>query len=294
MTTRRARDTFTGTLRPSDPRRFLVEAMLCAMGVDGNIHEGELASMQRHMEEHEMFLGLTERHHAVLLEIARDAISFAESPSARIPAIAKGLPSRLHKLTALSMACEVVVADTFVDNKEIVFLKTLRRALRIGGPEFDEMFAAAREKRSARDLDGRVAHLRGLVPSIAELFALRSLAIANLSPGHRAQVVELMSALPDLELHPQLATLVEKAYGRMHFSMDFEAEVQKIAAVIESPVDRFWAVVYLMCADTVSAPHWRTNPFLVLVQRVFGLADADLDLAAIDAAGFGTSLPRVS
>ena len=66
--TRRARDTFTGQLRPNDPRRFLVEAMLGAMGADGKIREEELAAMQRHLEEHEMFAGLNEQHHTVLLE----------------------------------------------------------------------------------------------------------------------------------------------------------------------------------------------------------------------------------
>ena len=293
--TRRARDTFTGTLRTNDPRRFLVEVMLGAMGADGKIHDAELASMQRHLEEHEMFCGLSERHHAVLLEIARDAISFANNPLARIPAIAKGLPSRLHKLTALSMACEVVVADTFIDQTEVIYLKTLRRALRIAADESDEIFLAAREKRSARDLDARVAHLRELVPSIVELFALRSLALGTLTPAHRAQIVELLTALPDLELRDQeLATFVEKAYARMHFAMDLETSIQKIASVIASPVDRYWATVYLMCADTMSAAHWKTNPFLTLVQRAFALGHADLDLAASDAAGFASLLPRVS
>ncbi|MBA3459499.1 MAG: TerB family tellurite resistance protein [Deltaproteobacteria bacterium] len=270
-----------------------MEAMLCAMGADGKIHEQELASMQRHIEEHEMFDGLSERHHTVLIDIARDAIAFADTPIARIPAIAKGLPSRLHKLTALAMACEVVVADTEVDQKEVIFLKTLRRALRIGREDFEEMFLAAQEKRSTRDLDVRVAHLRALVPTVVALFALRSLAVGNLTPPHRLQIVELLAAIPDLQLREQdLATLAEKAYERVHFSMDLEAEVQKVASSMPGPVDRYWATVYLMCADTVTASHWRTSPFFTLIQRAFELDPADMDLAAGDATGFG-SLPRV-
>ncbi len=293
--TRRARDTFTGKLRTNDPRRFLVEAMLGAMGADGKIHEGELASMQRHLEEHEMFCGLSDGHHAVLVELARDSISFAHGPLARIPAIATGLPSRLHKLTALSMACEVVVADTFIDQSEVLYLQTLRGALRIAAEEFEEIFLAAREKRSARDLDARVAHLRELVPRIVELFALRSLARGTLTPAHREQIVELLAALPDIELRGrELATIIEKAYARMHFSLDLEAETYKIASAMPSPVDRYWATVYLMCADTVSAVNWRTNPFLTLIQRAFALGHVDLDLAAGDAARFASVLPRVS
>lgn len=263
------------------------------MAVDGNIHEGELASMQKHLDEHEMFAGLTERHHAVLLEIARDAIAFSD-PIARIPAIAKGLPSRLHKLAALSMACEVVVADTFIDESEIRYLKLLRRALRLDSHDFETIFLAAREKRSAKELDGRLAHLRGLVPYIVELFALRSLSLAVLNPTHRTQVLDLLKALPDIEVDAEeLTKLVERAYGRMHFALDIDAEIQKIASVMLSPADRYWSIVYLMCADTVNAPHWRNDRFLVSVQRAFNIEPADLDLAPGDAAGFAAVLPRV-
>jgi hypothetical protein len=293
--TRRARDTFTGTLRPNDPRRFLLEAMLGAMAADGKIHEAELASMQRHLEEHEMFSGLSDRQHAVLLQIARDAITFASSPLARIPGIAKGLPSRLHKLTALAMACEVVVADTQIDPTEEVYLDTLRCALRISEHEFGEIFLAAREQRGTRDLDARATHIRELAPRSVDLFALRSRGHGILTPAHRAQIVELLAALPDLEVRDQdLAALVEKAYARMHFAMDLEVELRRVATVMPSPIDRYWATVYLMCADTVHAPHWRSSPFLALVQRTFALGHGDLDVAATDAAAFASLLPRVS
>ena len=292
--TRRARDTFTGTLRPNDPRRFLVEAMLGAMGADGKIHEAEVAAMQRHLEDHEMFSGLSDRQRDVILQIARDSIAFASNPSARIPGIAKGLPSRLHKLAALAMACEVVVADTEIDPAEEIYLNTLRIALRISEPEFREMFRAAREKRSVRDLDDRVAHLRGLVPSIVELFALRSLGHSALTPSHRAQVIDLLAALPDIALRgAELPSIVENAFARMDFSMDLEIELRRIAIVLWGPADRYWATVYLMCADTLRAPHWRSSPFFTLVQRVFALSQDDLDVAAADAAGFASLLPRV-
>lgn len=291
--TRSAHDTFSGTLRPNDPRRFLVEAMLGAMTADGKVHEGELASIKRHLEEHDFFAQLTERHHEVLLGIARDALSFAKDSVARIPAIAKGLPSRLHKITALSMACEVVVADTLIADTEVRYLKLLRRALRLSSPEFEEMFAAAKEHRCAADLEARAAQLRALVPTIVELFALRSLAIPCLTPEHRTQILELVSAIPDLQLRDrQLMTLLDRAYSRMHFSLDIAAEVGKVAALMPSLSDRYWAVVYLMCADIEGAAHWRMNPFLSLVQRTFGIDPPDLDLAPADAAAFGSLLPR--
>ncbi len=138
-----------------------------------------------------------------------------------------------------------------------------------------------------------MARLRELVPSIVELFALRSLALGTLTPAHRAQIGALLAVIPDLELPDQqeLATLVERAYGRMHFSLDLEAAIQKLTSTMPSPVDRYWAVVYLMCADTAAAAHWRTNPFLMSVQRIFALDPADLDLAPSDAAGIVSILP---
>ena len=292
--TRRARDTFTGTLRPNDPRRFLIEAMLGAMGADGKIHEAEIASMQKHIEEHEIFSGLTEQQHAMMLQIAKDAIAFVADPRQRILAIAKGLPSRLHKLTALAMACEVVVADTFIDESEIRYLKILRRALRLDSHDFETIFLAAREKRSQRDLDARLAQLRDLIPSIVDLFALRSLSISNLTPGHRQQIVDLLTALPDFQFRDQdITAIVDRAYSRMHFSMDIEASVQRIAIVMPNLSDRYWALVYLMCADLENAANWRNQPFLAMAQRVFGIDPADLDLGPADAAAFASLLPRV-
>jgi uncharacterized tellurite resistance protein B-like protein len=294
--TRRARDTFSGTLRPNDPRRFLVEAMLGAMAADGNVDDRELAVMNRHLDEHEMFTGLSERNQAVLLEVARDALKFAGNALARIPAIAIGLPGRLHRVTALAMSCEIVVADDAIDDAERLYLETLRLALRIAPNEFNEIFAAAREHRSTHDLDARMARFRELVPSVVELFALRSLSLLKLSPDHRAQVRDLLVALPDMALRDhELENLVEQAYNRMHVDLDLEFALEKVALKVRDPIDRYWSVVYLMCAEPPGMPpHWRTNHFLTTLKRVFALGSPYLDLAATDAAGFPSHLPRPS
>lgn len=49
---RRVRDTINGTLRPNDPRRFLVEAMLGAMSADGKVHDEELKVMRPQASVH--------------------------------------------------------------------------------------------------------------------------------------------------------------------------------------------------------------------------------------------------
>lgn len=294
--TKRARETFSGPLRTNDPRRFLVEAMLGAMAADGDVDERELAVMHRHLDEHEMFSGLSERNQAVLLQLARDALKFAGNASARIPAIATGLPGRLHRVTAVAMSCEIVVADDVIDDAERAYLEALRLALRIAPHEFDEIFAAAREHRGARDLDSRVARIRELVPSVVELFALRSLTLLELTPDHRAHARRLIAALPDMALREdELEGLIAQAYGRMHVDLDLDAALMKVAQKVQDRADRYWIVVYLMCAEPAGrAAYWRTNQFLTWLQRVFGLNDGYLDLAASDVAGFASHLPRPS
>ena len=100
---KRARDVIAGALRPNDPRRFLVEAMIGAMNADQKIDPREQEMIQRRMAEHAMFAGLSPQNARLLLELATDAVNFAGSANARISAIAKGLPARLHRFTAMAM-----------------------------------------------------------------------------------------------------------------------------------------------------------------------------------------------
>src|SRR5262245_36199578 len=97
---KRARDVMGGGLRPNDPRRFLIEAMIGAMHADGAVDQRELAVLHRHLGEHDLFAGLPEAAAKTLVELATDAVRFAASPTARVSAIAKGLPSRIHRLAA--------------------------------------------------------------------------------------------------------------------------------------------------------------------------------------------------
>lgn len=291
---RRARETFVGPLRTNDPRRFLVEAMLGAMASDGDVDDRELAVMHRHLDEHEMFSGLSERNQTTLLQVARDALKFAGNAAARIPAIATGLPGRLHRVTALAMSCEIVVADTTIHDAERSYLEALRLALRIAPNEYADIFTAARERRSAADLDARMARFRELVPSVVELYALRSLMLLKLAPEHRAQVLALLAALPDMALRDdELATLVDQAYRRMHVDLDIWAAMLKIGEKVQGWIDRYWVVVYLMCAEP-QPTHWRSNQFLVWLQRAFVFGDSYLDLAATDAALLPSHVPRPS
>ena len=267
--------------------------MLGAMSSDGKIHEEELKVMHRHLDEHELFNGLSEANQKVLLDLARDAVLFAGNSVARIPAIAVGLPSRLYRITAVSLACEIVVADTAIESTERTYLDTLRRALRITPQEFEEIFTAARERRSSKDLDARLAAIRDLVPRAVELVALRSLHLANLTPAHRKEMSELLGSLHDIALRQEeLDKLVEAAYGRMHFSMNVEESIHRVADRVPDPIDRYWLTVYLMCIDPAAAPYWRQNQYFHWVAQAFEISADDVDRAARDAAAIIASPTR--
>jgi hypothetical protein len=291
---KRARDVIAGALRPNDPRRFLVEAMIGAMDADGSIDAREQAVLKKHMDEHEMFSGLSQQNSKMLLELATDAVKFAGGAIARVPTIAKGLPARLHRITAMAMACEIVVADQDVAQAELAYLENLRLALRLAPYEATDIFQAARENRALRYLDDRLLRLRGLVPVAVEVFTLRALTLGKLSDEHRFELRDFMVALPDMALRDhEIEGLLYKAFRKTRAGIGIEAELSIIAQGLPDPVDRYWMVVYALCAEPVNTlARWRFVPFIALLQRAFQLGDADMELAASDAAGFPAGLPR--
>ena len=290
----RARDVIAGALRPNDPRRFLVEAMIGAMDADGSIDDREKALLRKRLDEHEMFAGLSAKNAALLLELATDAVKFAGGALARVAAIAKGLPARLHRVTAMAMACEIVVADENVAQAELAYLENLRLALRLAPYEAQDIFAAAREGRALRYLDDRLLRLRSLVPVAVEMFTLRAQTLGKLTDEHRFELRDLMVAIPDMALRDHESEgLLFQSFRRPRGSGGIEAELHQMAQSLPDPVDRYWMVVYALCAEPVDAlARWHIIPFVVMLQRAFQIGDADMELAAADSAGFPSSLPR--
>jgi hypothetical protein len=241
-----------------------------------------------------MFAGLSADKAAMLVELASDAVKFAGGATARIPAIAKGLPARLHRITAMAMACEIVVADAAVAPTELAFLEALRLALRLAPHEAQDIFAAAREVRALRYLDDRLLRLRSLVPVVVELFTLRAITLGKLTDEHRFELRDLLLAIPDVALRDhEIEGLLYQAFRRPRPGIGVEGELAQLALGLPDPVDRYWLVVYALCAEPpATLARWRFVPFVALIQRAFGLGDADMDLAATDAAGFPASLPR--
>lgn len=287
LTEKGVREVLGGALRPGDARRFLVEAMVAAMNADGVIDPREMAVLERHLDEHDLFQGVSQAQARTLIALAEDAIRFAGGPHGRIAAIARGLPSRIQRLTAYAMACEVVKADDEVTASELGFLDHLRLQLRIGAREALELFEAIDARKLGVALDQRAARIRGLVPIAADLFGLRAHMLARTDELHRARVRDFFLGMPDLarplaEIERHLA----KAFApRRLASPEIPAELQLLAAGLPDPIDRWWMVVYVLAIEPAEARGWRKLVFAGLLQYAFGLSDLDMDLATVDAYG---------
>ena len=294
---RSVKDLLGGGLRPNDPRRFLIEAMVGAMNADGVVDPREQAMMQKLVAEHPMFQGLGAAAARTLVELSTDAIKFAGSSIARTPAIAKGLPARIHRLAAFGMAAEIAVADHHVVEGELQFLEALRVALRISPLESEGIVQAARAGQLAAFLDDRYLRVKSMMTVAAEVFALRALARAMATDDHRFKVRDFFAAIPDLAFsRDELDTELYRAFRRPR-APDAQVynELSRVAQTLPDPVDRYWMVVYTLVAESPSSvPSWRVIPFIGVMQAAFHITDTDMELAVIDALTFPASLARPS
>lgn len=295
---RSVKDLLGGSIRPNDPRRFLIEAMIGALHADGIVDARETAVLERQLSQHALFAGLGAAAARTLIELSTDAIHFAHGGAvARAPAIARGLPARIHRLAAFGMATEVAAADNRLHNGEVSFLEALRLELRIAPPEAERIMAAAQYGRVAEYLDDRYLRIRGLIPLAAEVFALRALARGMAHDDHRFAVRDFFAAIPDLMLsRDDLDGELYRAFRRPRApDAQVVRELSHIADALPDPVDRYWLVVYALVAELpATVPSWRVIPFVGVMQATFRVTDTDMELAVIDALTFPAALPRPS
>ena len=284
-----------GALRPGDPRRFLIEAMVGAMTADGVIDAREHAVMERTISEHPLFAGLGAPAARTLIDLSMDAIRFAGDSLGRVAAIARGLPARIHRLAAYGMAAEIAVADEQITEGELSFLEGLRIALRISPLEAESVVAAARSGTVAAYVDDRFLRAKSMISVAAEVFALRALAKAMATDEHRFAVREFFAAIPDLALpKDELDTELYRAFRRPRArGAQVFSELERVAQVLPDPVDRYWMLVYALVAELpATVPSWRVIPFVGVMQAAFQIVDTDMELAVVDALTFPAAMPR--
>ncbi|MBA3542518.1 MAG: TerB family tellurite resistance protein [Deltaproteobacteria bacterium] len=294
---RTVQDLLGGGLKPNDPRRFLIEAMIGAMNADGVIDARETAVLERQLAQHPLFRGIGAAAARTLVELSKDAIEFAGSVVARAPAIAKGLPARIHRLAAYGMASEVALADQHMHAGEAQFLEALRLALRISPHEAQHIVEAAESGQLQPYLDDRFLRIRNLIGVICEVFALRALARGTANDDHRFKIRDFFVAMPDLMLgKDELDSELYRAFRRPRApEAQVFSELARVASTLPDSVDRYWIIVYTLVAELpATVPSWRVIPFLGVVQAAFQITDTDMDLAVIDALAFPLAMPRPS
>ena len=292
---RNVKNLLGGGLRPNDPRRFLIEAMIGAMMADGTVDARETAVVERQIAEHPLFQGLGQPAARTLIELSNDAIRYAGSPLGRAPAIAKGLPARMHRLAAYGMAAEVAAADEVFAPGELSYLEGLRIALRISPVESGQIIDAARARQLTEYLNDRYLRVKNLIPVASEVFALRALARGMANDEQRFKVRDFFAAIPDLTLtSDELDSELYRAFRRPRApNAQVFGELARVAQSLPDPVDRYWMVVYTLVAEMpATVPSWRVIPFLGVMQAAFQINDTDMELAVVDALTFPAAMPR--
>jgi len=282
------RKMFSGKVASDDPRRFLVEAMLGAMEADGDVTEEEMATLEGNLANHSLFEGLSGEELGRLTDLAADAVREAGGGKARLPAMAKGLPSRSQRLAAYAMACEVCVADRELAESEIEFLDQMQKAFALDDNEAKEVFEAARKHSGLLTLEEKSAKVRELMPAFVHCMAMMASADEEVHHEERLSMSAVLRNIPDMSVltSAELDEAVDVALERLK-GKDVVAELDSVAAQIPNGADRYWVAVYVMIialADGTS--DWREIKFLESLKAKFQLSDLQMDVAMQTAAQF--------
>jgi uncharacterized tellurite resistance protein B-like protein len=282
------RKMFSGRVTTDDPRRFLVEAMLGAMGADGDITDEEMATFEGNLASHPMFEGLSGDELSRLTDLAADAIRDAGGGRERIPAIAKGLPSQGQRLAAYAFACEICVSDRDLAEAEIAYLDELQASLALGEAEAKEVFEAARKHTGLLTLEEKSEKVRAMMPAFVQCMAMMASADEEVHHEERLGMRAVLRNIPDMSVlsATELDEAIDVALDRVA-AKDEAATLPAIAKAIPTQTDRYWTAVYVMIIALADGKRdWREVRFLESLRSTFGLTEAQMDSATATAALF--------
>jgi uncharacterized membrane protein YebE (DUF533 family) len=282
------RKMFGGGVDETDPRRFLIETMLAAMGADGDITEEELATLDRTLAENELFRELTSDARGRLIDIAADAIGNAGGGMERLEAIAAGLNGRMHQQLAYAMACEICVSDGQLPESEIKFLDGLQAALVLDDETAKDIFDGVRSDSGLQTVEERAEHMRALMPRFVDCMALMAAADGEVHDEELVGVRAVLGSIPDMAVlsSDELNDAIVAAFDRVG-DVDLPEAITEAAKVITNSADRYWTTVYMMiiCLADGKAD-WREVAFLSTTRDAFGLDDELMDHAMRAASHF--------
>jgi len=282
---------YGGSLRPGDPRRYIVEAIVGAMQADGVISQEELDVLESSLSDHEIFSGLNAEATKLLIDIANEAIAFLGSSIRRIPFMARGLPARSHRMAAYAVACEIALADGEAP-AEVIYLRALKNHLLLGDDEAKSIYEAAKKRRSMTEVEERTRRMLSLVPTFIECMALMAAADGQVTAEERRAVLGVLMNVGDMAVlsDRELAETIDAAFKRID-GRDPDREIARIASRIEAAGDRYWAAVYMMIiAVAGGCRDWRDVFILGSAEEALRLDDQQMDRAMATARLF--PIPR--
>ena len=282
------RTMFSGEITSEDPRRVILEAMLGAMEADGDVTEAEMNVLETNLEQHPLFEGLTGDERSRLVDLAADAIREGGGGRKRAEDLARGMPSRGHRLTAYAMACQVCVSDADLPEAEINYLDTLQRALGLNDDEARELFDAARQNSGLKTVEEKAQTMREMMPRFVDCMALMASADGEVHDDELEGVREVLRSIPDMQVltRDELDEAIEVSFGRIK-GKDVGEELKTIATSITNLADRYWTTVYMMIvARSDGRTDWREVRFLQQAKKEFSLSDSHMDQAMETAAMF--------
>jgi uncharacterized tellurite resistance protein B-like protein len=279
---------FSGDITSEDPRRFIIEAMLGAMEADGDVTEDEMNVLETNLEEHPLFDGLTGDERSRLVDLAADAIREGGGGRKRVDDLARGMPSRTHRLTAYAMACQVCVSDADLPEAEINYLDALQRALGLADDEARELFDAARQNSGLKTVEEKAISMREMMPRFVDCMALMASADEEIHDDEIDGVRKVLRSIPDMSVltRDELDEAIEVSFERIK-GKDVGEELEKISGTITNPADRYWTTVYMMIvARSDGRTDWREVRFLQQAKKHFALSDSHMDQAMETASMF--------
>ncbi len=275
------RKMFSGSVTKDDPRQFVIEAMLGAMEADGEVTTEEMEVLQKNLDEHELFKGITGDATARMIDRAADSIRDAGGGTKRAPAMAKGLLSQTHRRTAYSLACEVCVSDAELPESEITYLESLQQALQLDEADAAEIFEAARSQSGLLTLEQKTEKMRDLLPRFVDCMALMASADGEVHSEERQGIRAVLGNIPDMAVltSDELDAAIDHAFTNVE-GKDSHKEISTIADVITDGSDRYWTTVYMMIVALADGKtDWREVAFLKNVEQAFSLDDYQMDQA---------------
>jgi tellurite resistance protein len=256
-----------------------MEAIVGAMQADGVVTKEELEVLETSVAELEMFSSLSPEAVKTLVDIGNESVAFCGSAIRRIPYMAKGLPSRAHRMAAYGVACEIALADG-ESPPEVLYLRHLKQHFLLGDEEAKAIYEAAKKKRAMAEVEHRTLRMQDIMPLNLDCMAFMAAADGNVTDAERRALVGVLRNIGDMAVldEAELQSAVNDAFRRIE-GRDADRELSQIAQQMGAS-DKYWAAVYMCIMALADGQRdWRHVWLLGSAQDAFKMTDRQMEQA---------------